>query len=274
MMISVSSLDGSIDESIDASVVKSVSALRAELTRRFGGATVSLVRNGKLLTDDSASLAGSADGITVFVNKRSATGGHGNKVIATGLVARDLRDADEAERNAAILDALYASATDAPDESTYTVAEVPAAVLQSMIESGFGESRARKALLLSRFNLEDAVEWLALHQDDVDIDEPLSFAQLKALGAIVRRITITSCASLQAAVAAGVCTFAVTGKQFMPQLWFSCETCSFGEREGVCESCARRCHRGHKLSEAKPSRRFYCDCQATGDACSANGVFK
>jgi hypothetical protein len=274
----VSSLDGSIEFSVDPRSLPTVGDLRTELRRRYeslAAASVSFVRSGTTLDDSAATLVDGDDAhVTVVVNKRP-TASPPAVAIATGLTARDLRDAEDAERAAQIGDALFAT-NDNPDPSTYEVRlpPVPADVLQSMIDIGFLEQRARKALLLARFNLEDAVEWLALHQDDSDIDEPLSFAQLKALNAVVPRVGITVCDALRAAIDAGVCTFAVTGKQFVPQYWLSCETCNFGEREGVCVSCARRCHRGHKLSAPKASRRFYCDCQARPDACFANGVFK
>jgi len=55
------------------------------------------------------------------------------------------------------------------------------AVLQQLIEFGFPEVRARKALLLNRMNLERAMEWLLEHSDDPDIDVPLTNAQLSQI---------------------------------------------------------------------------------------------
>ena len=56
------------------------------------------------------------------------------------------------------------------------------ALMRSM---GFRAARTRKALLLARGSLEDAIEWLGEHQDDADIDAPeLSFQQLRSIGCV------------------------------------------------------------------------------------------
>lgn len=166
--------------------------------------------------------------------------------------------------------------SDAPPKHLYrvTLPTIAEDDVQMMVDMGFSESRSRKSLILARGVLIDAVEWLAQHQDDADIDAELTYTQLRALNCISACLEAAVAPSIRDAVAAGVCTFAVTGKTYCPQVWYRCDTCPFGESEGVCASCAARCHRGHKLSEALNSARFYCDCQATGDRCSANGVYK
>jgi len=270
------SLDGAIRVATDPAAVTTVGQLRAALQARCGELQLSadsleFSQSGRKLAADAGTPLDAHAPVLVFVPRPRDKAAQ----LTTGLLVNDFVEADECERGLQQAHSVFMSNSD-PDPSTYTVnlPAVPADVLQSMTEFGFDERRSRKALLLARFNLEDAIEWLALHQDDADIDEPLSFAQLKAIGAVAPRTSITVCRSLRCAIDAGVCTFAVTGKQFMPQEWFVCDTCNFGDREGVCVSCARRCHRGHRISAAKPSPRFYCDCQATGDACQANGVFK
>eukprot|EP00026_Physarum_polycephalum_P001210 Phypoly_transcript_01211.p1 GENE.Phypoly_transcript_01211~~Phypoly_transcript_01211.p1 ORF type:complete len:703 (-),score=108.91 Phypoly_transcript_01211:176-2284(-) len=60
------------------------------------------------------------------------------------------------------------------------------------------------------------------------------------------------------------CTFSCTGYTFRPQTWFYCDTCAPQKDLGCCESCAKTCHEGHKLSEQKYSQ-FFCDCGAEWD---------
>ena len=74
---------------------------------------------------------------------------------------------------------------------------------------------ARKALVLAGGELEDAVEWLLQHQDDADIDEPLTFEQYKAIGGLKRKENLPP--AIAAAIQNCICTFAVTGKTFAPQ---------------------------------------------------------
>jgi len=57
----------------------------------------------------------------------------------------------------------------------------------------------------------------------------------------------------------GVCTFSVTGNSFRYQAWYYCDSCETDKDLGCCESCAKICHAGHKLSERKFSL-FFCDC--------------
>ncbi len=63
-------------------------------------------------------------------------------------------------------------------------------------------------------------------------------------------------------MAAGVCSYYVTGKTHQPQPFHECFTCGFIMPEGCCSACARKCHIDHKLSEQKWSNGFYCDCGA------------
>lgn len=72
-----------------------------------------------------------------------------------------------------------------------------------------------QALVLAGGSLEDAVEWLSQHQEDADIDTPLSFEQYKAIGGLRRKEILPP--AIQVAIQNCVCTFAVTGKTFCPQ---------------------------------------------------------
>lgn len=63
-----------------------------------------------------------------------------------------------------------------------------------------------------------------------------------------------------------ICTFEVTGKSFIKQKWYECKTCThYGPNEGMCEVCAKTCHKGHNVVFIKMSNSFFCDCQLKGD---------
>jgi len=54
--------------------------------------------------------------------------------------------------------------------------------VKSIVEMGFSETRAEKALILNGNSVEAAMEWLFQHCEDADIDVPLTQAQLQQLG--------------------------------------------------------------------------------------------
>ncbi|KAH0788076.1 Zinc finger in N-recognin family protein [Histomonas meleagridis] len=61
----------------------------------------------------------------------------------------------------------------------------------------------------------------------------------------------------------GHCTFEQTGKEYAPhERMFQCRTCRIDNGSGVCEECAKVCHKGHDLVEIKNVPDFYCDCGA------------
>ena len=90
--------------------------------------------------------------------------------------------------------------------------------------------------------LDDAVEWLSQHQEDADIDHELTFEQAASLNLLRRKQVLP--APLAQAIDNGICTFAVSGKTFVPQRWYKCQTCKLIKNEGCCESCALTCHAG------------------------------
>jgi hypothetical protein len=267
----VSSLDGSIEFSVDPRSLPTVGDLRTELRRRYeslAAASVSFVRSGATLDDSAATLVDGDDAhVTVVVNKRP-TASPPAVAIATGLTARDLRDAEDAERAAQIGDALFAT-NDNPDPSTYEVRlpPVPADVLQSMTDIGFLEQRARARRCC----------W------------PASTSKTPSSGSRIasgRQPTLTSRSRLRsskrstpwrraprhhrvstryaAAIDAGVCTFAVTGKQFMPQVVARLRHVQLWRprRRVACRARAAAIAWPQASAPPKPSRRFYCDCQA------------
>merc|ERR1711981_350513 len=68
--------------------------------------------------------------------------------------------------------------------------------------------------------------------------------------------------TINRAIDAGVCTYSVSGSNFVNQSWHYCFTCGLVGTEGVCGACAKTCHKGHNVSEAMRSTAFYCDCGA------------
>jgi len=147
-------------------------------------------------------------------------------------------------------------------------------ILDELLDIGFSEGRAKKALLLNRnATLEEAIEWIGEHQDDDDIDAPLSMQQLQSIGALRPKRRLHVPAPIRTALSHNLCTFTVTGNTFSPQAWYRCHTCRLIEAEGCCESCAKVCHFGHELSVARDSEKFYCDCGAGRASCLAMGTF-
>lgn len=59
--------------------------------------------------------------------------------------------------------------------------QIDANLLQQLQDMGFPENRAKKALVLSRMNVQIAMEWLLEHMDDPHIDDPLTPQQLGIL---------------------------------------------------------------------------------------------
>ncbi|KAK8848013.1 hypothetical protein M9Y10_019066 [Tritrichomonas musculus] len=57
-----------------------------------------------------------------------------------------------------------------------------------------------------------------------------------------------------------ICTFASTGDKFIKQKWYQCRTCKITGDCGICEICAKKCHKGHDVFLHSSSRGFYCDC--------------
>lgn len=55
-------------------------------------------------------------------------------------------------------------------------------LLNQLLDMGFNEARAGRALLATKgqANLEAALSWIESHEDDCDIDEPLTAEELSA----------------------------------------------------------------------------------------------
>ncbi len=65
-----------------------------------------------------------------------------------------------------------------------------------------------------------------------------------------------------------LCTFSYFGKEYTPQIWYNCWTCSQSAGAGVCYACAHTCHKGHQIGNRDRelgfqyfnNNGFYCDC--------------
>lgn len=60
------------------------------------------------------------------------------------------------------------------------------------------------------------------------------------------------------------CTINITGRHYVKQPWFECETCKINSPYGCCLYCATHCHKGHLLINKKLSNA-YCDCSLIYD---------
>ena len=62
------------------------------------------------------------------------------------------------------------------------------------------------------------------------------------------------------------CTFE-KGSRGKIQKMYQCRTCGIIRDMGICEACARRCHKGHDIIEIPTEKLFNCDC---GQECGKN----
>ena len=132
-------------------------------------------------------------------------------------------------------------------------------LLSPLLDMGFSESRSIKALVRSMLNPELAISWLLEHADDADIDDPLTPHQLYQIAFAFHLIPSPA---IEMCIAAGVCTFSLTARQYAPQQYFLCHTCGLTGGRGCCVSCARVCHAGHEVEGPVHSESFFCDCGA------------
>jgi len=149
--------------------------------------------------------------------------------------------------------------------------------LQTLISIGFPEWRCRKALLLNYFDPDAALEWLLNNANNPHADDPFSEEEAaQIIGDLhnLRYETEEPHPNIEEQIAECVkknkCTFIVTKREFAAQKWYYCYSCGLVDSEGVCESCAAVCHKNHKLSAIKSSKKFYCDCGAGAYSCKCN----
>ena len=77
---------------------------------------------------------------------------------------------------------------DEDDEDPHDLQWDNAEALQQLIDMGFPENRARKALQINRGHAQLGMEWLLEHEGDEDIDEPLSAEDLRILLSEARQV--------------------------------------------------------------------------------------
>ena len=65
------------------------------------------------------------------------------------------------------------------------------------------------------------------------------------------------------------CTFSATGEKYIKQKLYACMTCNIVPENdmGICEVCARNCHKGHDIRFDSVQPLFYCDCHSKFNCC-------
>ena len=192
-------------------------------------------------------------------------------------------DADSSNLNstlASTLDGVLASLTGRPTLPSMSSGE-NAAALQQLKDMGFPDGRCRKALLLNDMNFEAALDWILVHIEDEDIDDPLTDEQIRRVDQSMRdrakkqqqetkdskkkreKDEIAEC------IMANTCTYVITGPNMVPtNAYYLCYTCGLDGGRGCCPACAKICHAGHVLHrEVFPpgsDGNFFCDCPEAG----------
>jgi len=161
-----------------------------------------------------------------------------------------------------------------PFSQILRIIPVPEQDLQTLMSMGFPEWRCRKALLLNIFNADMALEWLLNQSNNPQADDPFTEEEAASIIGALHNIQPEDTDNIEEQIAECVknnkCTFVVTKKKFAPQKWYYCYSCGLVDSEGVCESCAAVCHKNHKLSAVRSSKKFYCDCGAGAYDCKCN----
>jgi len=62
------------------------------------------------------------------------------------------------------------------------------------------------------------------------------------------------------------CTFKYSGRSYLRQTYFRCNTCSMSWGECLCSYCLKKCHSGHSYSHAGTGSA-YCDCSSKFNFC-------
>lgn len=65
------------------------------------------------------------------------------------------------------------------------------------------------------------------------------------------------------------CTFSATGDKYIKQKLYDCLTCNLTLENGmgICEACAKKCHKDHDIRFVSVKPLFYCDCPAKCKCC-------
>lgn len=128
---------------------------------------------------------------------------------------------------------------------------------------GFSPYEAKKALLLSKMNIENATNYLL---SNPDIDLPLTQKEIQYIYMSSKNMIEKPLKDpeIEEAQKLKICTFTTTGPDFKTQIWYQCIDCGLEDSKGCCEICAQICHKGHKLIPSKTGlpNSFFCDCGA------------
>eukprot|EP01091_Cochliopodium_minus_P010214 TRINITY_DN2666_c0_g1_i1.p1 TRINITY_DN2666_c0_g1~~TRINITY_DN2666_c0_g1_i1.p1 ORF type:complete len:259 (-),score=69.79 TRINITY_DN2666_c0_g1_i1:29-805(-) len=125
-----------------------------------------------------------------------------------------------------------------------------------LLEMGFEESVCKKALYLNNLDPQKAMEWIIDHHGDPNLRTPLSREMIRELAI---QYSKKPSQGIEECIKSGKCTKSLSGTTHMYQNWYQCFTCNIENNEGVCETCAKKCHAGHQLSDPNFGK-FYCDC--------------
>ena len=128
-----------------------------------------------------------------------------------------------------------------------------------LLEAGFEESLCKKALYLNDLNPEKALEWIVNNLDNPQLATPLTKGEISKLALKYNKKLQIKSPGIDNCIKDGKCTRAISGKNYLFQSWYCCFTCGITDHQGVCESCAVKCHKGHQLSEPNFGS-FFCDC--------------
>ncbi|QDZ21219.1 hypothetical protein HOP50_05g37470 [Chloropicon primus] len=84
-------------------------------------------------------------------------------------------------------DGLLSAELESTGDEQVQLPEADPTKLSRLMEMGFSETLARKALILRHNNLDAAMDWVFEHQDDPDAETPLTEAQLRRIAVSRRR---------------------------------------------------------------------------------------
>jgi len=136
--------------------------------------------------------------------------------------------------------------------------------LETITMMGFTKFLAQKALIVNRFDPEMAVEWVLSNMEDPSLYDPVPTEILKAaFHYLFPEVEKSVAQQIKKCIRENKCTILATKRSFEQQAWFKCFTCGFVDNQGICESCANVCHKGHNISTDQSiihSSGFYCDC--------------
>jgi len=134
-------------------------------------------------------------------------------------------------------------------------------LIETLTNMGFSPYSSKKALLLYKMNIQNATNYLL--SGNLDIGTPLTQKEITQIYQSSKSLMEKPLreTEIDEAYKLNICTFTTTGPDFKTQQWYSCVECGLDISKGLCEICAKVCHKGHTLIPMKVSP-FFCDCGA------------